>query len=1075
MKNILSLVFWLCFTITGYTQITLTHNIGTTPIDTGMSSCEYDEQWARVFSLSDFGISIADQFIIKSGQFALSKSNEGARLSIGVFAIDTEFPNSTPKPLGYGQSIDSPYVNGTPQIIQIDFVYPIIVPASVERILVVVWKSVDFTNPNSADVVIAGTEEDNAESWFSGCREYYNYTTTDKLSVPVPNANFYINVTGEKFINKSLGSTTTLTHNVCDQPIWVNQYGCSGGSINFSRRFVLDDFGISNNEEFVIKNGQVAFSAVGSWDVRIQFNIYKIDSNFPASFSITDLIGSSQVLRLPSSSDRNNPIISNLEFENPIVVPEDVENILVEVSHLWSTGYSAAFIAGTEYDNDVSWIKSNTPGCTPFGVYESRNISYYINVTGNVNHVTNNFEMNISNICSEFLKEFSVENKANVASIIWDFGDPASGITNTSTDLSPFHDFSANGIYTIIAIVTGKDGSVEMLTETIDVKEPPNVYGINNIYTCEDNYGTGISSTFDVSMVEQQVLGGQTDKEITYIDASGNTYNQLPNPFTSSVKDRETITVRVSHSNNPCCYSETTFDLIVNPLTNLSSVSDLIICDDDYNGFTLFNLQQVQTNIIGTETNIQVEFYHENGQQILEPLNAIKNLVANEELITVKATNTDTNCYNQTTFKLIANSLPIANTLQELIGCDDNNDGISEYFDTSNIESQVFGNQIGMEVSYFGANGNQLPSPLSNPYANTIVNQETITVRVTNSLTGCYAETPLVLKTASQPQINKPQTLYACDSGNGFSSFNTSFIESQLIGSQTGLRILYFDANGTPLPSPLPLVFKNTTAWSQTIYVKVENALNNLCFSETSFDLVVNQLPIVTIEETYFLCNLEPSLYVSVERNFNSYKWEYEDGTVISSTYQADLVNAGNYSLTVGQNNNGIYCENSFDFELIRSELPSIINVEYKELSDANFIKVNATGDGDFEYSIDGVNFQSSPVFNNVLGGIYTVLVRDKLGCGEDSQRVTIVDYPKYFTPNNDGVNDTWQIKGIADYPNAAIYIYDRYGKLLKQFNANSMGWDGTFAGKIMTPNDYWFTVKLNNESEFKGHFSLKL
>ena len=216
-------------------------------------------------------------------------------------------------------------------------------------------------------------------------------------------------------------------------------------------------------------------------------------------------------------------------------------------------------------------------------------------------------------------------------------------------------------------------------------------------------------------------------------------------------------------------------------------------------------------------------------------------------------------------------------------------------------------------------------------------------------------------------------------------------------------------------------------------------------------------------------------MYVSVESHFNSYKWEYQDGTVVSTSYEANLVNAGNYKFTVGENKNDVYCENSFDFKLIRSELPSIINVEYKELSDANFIKVNATGDGDFEYSIDGINFKSNPVFNNVLGGMYTVLVRDKLGCGEDSQRVTIIDYPKYFTPNSDGVNDTWQIKGIADYPNAVIYIYDRYGKLLKQFNANSIGWDGTFAGKIMTPNDYWFTVQLNSGSEFKGHFSLKL
>jgi PKD repeat protein len=74
-----------------------------------------------------------------------------------------------------------------------------------------------------------------------------------------------------------------------------------------------------------------------------------------------------------------------------------------------------------------------------------------------------------------------------IASISWNFGDPASGIANTSKDLSPFHDFSNDGKYTITARVIGKDGTVEVLTEIIDAKEPPKAYGINNIYACEDS------------------------------------------------------------------------------------------------------------------------------------------------------------------------------------------------------------------------------------------------------------------------------------------------------------------------------------------------------------------------------------------------------------------------------------------------------------------------------------------------------------------------------------------------------------------------------------------------------------
>lgn len=77
------------------------------------------------------------------------------------------------------------------------------------------------------------------------------------------------------------------------------------------------------------------------------------------------------------------------------------------------------------------------------------------------------------------------------------------------------------------------------------------------MYACEDIANTGVSSTFDLSNIESQVLGGQSNKVVTFIDGSGNQYTSLPSPFTNTIINRETITVRVSHSNNLCCYSET--------------------------------------------------------------------------------------------------------------------------------------------------------------------------------------------------------------------------------------------------------------------------------------------------------------------------------------------------------------------------------------------------------------------------------------------------------------------------------------------------------------------------------------
>ncbi|WP_372754089.1 T9SS type B sorting domain-containing protein [Mariniflexile sp.] len=80
---------------------------------------------------------------------------------------------------------------------------------------------------------------------------------------------------------------------------------------------------------------------------------------------------------------------------------------------------------------------------------------------------------------------------------------------------------------------------------------------------------------------------------------------------------------------------------------------------------------------------------------------------------------------------------------------------------------------------------------------------------------------------------------------------------------------------------------------------------------------------------------------------------------------------------------------------------------------------------------------------------------------------------PKYFTPNNDGTHDFWKVE---DFNNTikSIAIFNRNGKLLKFLSANSIGWNGTFNGKPLETNDYWYAITLNTGEIIKGHFTLK-
>lgn len=134
---------------------------------------------------------------------------------------------------------------------------------------------------------------------------------------------------------------------------------------------------------------------------------------------------------------------------------------------------------------------------------------------------------------------------------------------------------------------------------------------------------------------------------------------------------------------------------------------------------------------------------------------------------------------------------------------------------------------------------------------------------------------------------------------------------------------------------------------------------------------------------------------------------------------------------------------------------------------------------GDYSYRLDNGPFQISPVFEFVTAGYHTVTVIENTGCSSPISKSTIlvIDYPRFFTPNGDGYNDNWNIVSLKDDPTAIIYVFDRYGKLLKGFSPNSSGWNGLYVGQPMPSDDYWFSVEYTEENslkKYRSHFSLK-
>lgn len=688
----------------------------------------------------------------------------------------------------------------------------------------------------------------------------------------------------------------TLSHNVGEiLSIWPSVFHCNPGN-NWGRTFELQDFGVSQNEKFIIDSAEIAF-ALGIYNsspIFVRFNVYEIDDSFPASFLQTNLLGSSQTVQLTDPGTvfgigaRQNLAV---DFDVPVVVPINTKRILIEVEEM-VTRPNRIIIAYTEGETDPSWF--HPIGCPPFNYvttsdYGFPETRYYLKAFGKLNTIIDH-EISYRSNCNDLSVGFSLINIDNIASVKWDFGDPYSETKNSSFDLSPIHEFTSEGLYTVRAKVTTIGGELLDIEKSIEVFKPIRAYPMETIFSCEDIQGTGFSSTFD----------------------------------------------------------------------------------------------------------------------------------------------------------------------------------------TSDVESTVLGEQTGMEVSYFDLDGNPLSSTLSNPFQNTMPNSQIIIVKVLNPNTNCYAETQLQFKALSIPVINKPLNLYACNQGGGHATFDTSSIEFQLTEEQTESYIEYFDMNGNKLPSPLPLSYHNTVPYRETIFARVANEEGLGCFSETSFELIVNNPMNVDLQEKYYLCEPETNLLLSVDPTLGFWEWRSDAGNILSNSNTIDLMIEGNYSLSVGKTENGIQCEKVFFFSIEQREAPKIEKLHISYFSSNNTVEILTSESEAVEYSIDGLNYQKSNTFLDVPDGAYTIYVRNMDGCGTTAKDIFVLDYPRFFTPNNDGVNDYWHVKSIERFSNVVVHIFDRYGKLLKQLMPNDLGWDGTLNGRKLPSNDYWFTLILQNGQTIKKHFTLK-
>lgn len=409
-----------------------------------------------------------------------------------------------------------------------------------------------------------------------------------------------------------------------------------------------------------------------------------------------------------------------------------------------------------------------------------------------------------------------------------------------------------------------------------------------------------------------------------------------------------------------------------------------------------------------------------------------------------------------------------------LIQCDTNGDS-KAVFDLTKTDNQIKNNNSNLSaVSYFEnltdakAGTNAILNTTN--YTNKSANQVLIAKVSNNFNCSNYAELTLQLSNAIIPNQSP---IITCDDNaiqDGFREFNlNNEVSPQIVnGLPNGLNVVYYPSMATAdtQSNPLPNLFTNNIPNQQTIYARIINGTD--CYDIIPVTLEVKTFaPANFQEENIALCS-STSMDLAVNTGFSSYLWNTG-----ATTNSITITTPGDYFVTVTNANN---CEATKKFHVVKSEIAAITMVETTNFSgNKNTATINYTGSGNYEFSIDGNYYQDSPEFLNIAAGSYFAYARDKNGCGVSAPfRFYVLDYPHYFTPNGDGFNDFWTIKNLSQLPHATISIFNRYGKLLKEFNSSNLSWNGTFNNYALPADDYWFHLIFEDGKNIKGHFSLK-
>jgi len=699
--------------------------------------------------------------------------------------------------------------------------------------------------------------------------------------------------------------------------------------------------------------------------------------------------------------------------------------------------------------------------------------------------ITSLFSANIQaeNTCLGDTTQFSVSAIGDFQAIDWDFGDNAPH----SSELAPVHTYTSPGQYTVVAVITN-DGDVYTVSTELTIYGIPAANTAPAINECDpENNGTEI---FDLTARTAAILGGQpaANMEVRYFDSQANAdanSNTINATSFTNTSNPQTIYARVHQRGNNNCFATTSFEIRAVqapvPSTFVTAICDDATDGNDTNGRATFNLSMAASNMLQNSADYTITWHasEENANSMLSSLAvSFYNTTPNEQIVYMRVqNNTYTNCVTVFPITLKVNPLIPQMAGTTLVQCP-NPDG-PNIFNLTQADNMLTNGDAALAVTYYKsqADAENNIDPITGAFENTS-NPQVVAARVAYTATGCYRIVPVTLEvtTTVLPVIPFEQ----CDNDgteDGFTAFDLTTLGLE---SPTNEVTYYTSLNDALMEqNPVPSAFTNTIENTQHIFARVEN--NNECAALQEIQLIVRPLPDIDIDDEAIVClntREEIAIDAGILPNHTNYHFLWSTG---ETTHTIFVNTPGTYTVEVTNISNVSQCSKTRTIVVNASDVAVFDDIVVEDLRKNNTITVIVHPGNNvattYRYSLDQPNgpWQESNYFENVSPGIHTVYVYDMQGCGISKRDVPVLGIPNFFTPNGDGVNDTWNIIGINAlfYNHSKIYIFDRYGKLLADVDPRGLGWDGTNNGRPLPSTDYWYVLQLDNGRTVKGHFSM--